>query len=72
MPSVFEPDTSWTRQYESDQKREHDYRNLLTEYTMAVARDDSQLVEYLADELVRVYRESRCACGRRKERPRRS
>ncbi len=68
---VLVPEAGWTHRRDSDKKREHDFRNLLAEYTLAVGLDlDQQLIEFLGGELVRAYRESRCACGLRKEQPR--
>jgi len=56
---------SWTHKLNSEDKRDHDFNNLLLEFRYAVQRQDSTFAEYCERELRRMYRARRPRKDRR-------
>lgn len=63
--TAFGPAASWTHKVDSEEKRKHDFSNLLLEFRYAVERADQMMMEYCDGELERMYREKGQRTGAR-------
>ncbi len=57
--TAFRPAASWTHNVESEEKKKHDFSNLVLEFRYAVERADQMMMEYCNGELESMYRERR-------------
>jgi len=61
----FRAAASWTHKVESEEKKKHDFSNLILEFRYAVEREDQMMMEHCRSELVRMYRDRRASIGQR-------
>lgn len=57
--TAFCPAASWTYKVESEEKKKHDFSNLVLEFKYAVERADQMMMDYCGGELERMYLERR-------------
>jgi hypothetical protein len=65
-PRTFAPAASWTHKLESEQKQEHDFSNVLSEFGYAVLRQDLMMMKFCECELKRMFREKKPTKRRRR------
>jgi hypothetical protein len=53
------PAASWTHKVESEQLQEHDFANLILEFSYAVQRQDLMMMQYCESELKTMFRRRR-------------
>jgi hypothetical protein len=63
--AAFTPAASWTYRVDSEEKKKHDFSNLVLEFRYAVERQDRMMTEYCNSELERMYREKGQRTGAR-------